>query len=124
VEIRRLSWLGIRTSRFEDMARFFEQSLGLRPGLREQGRALFLLPNGDPVDVFDTSLDRYSHFDTGPVVGFMVDDVEAARAELGAAGVELVGPVQRAEGFEWAHFRAPDGTLFELQGRTGRRDDR
>jgi catechol 2,3-dioxygenase-like lactoylglutathione lyase family enzyme len=123
MEIRRLSWLGIRTRQLEEMARFFEHTLGLAPGLREPGRALFLLPNGDPIDIFDETLDRYAHFDSGPVVGFMVDDVEPARAELEAAGVELVGPVQRAEGFVWAHFRGPDGTLFELQGRTGKRHD-
>jgi catechol 2,3-dioxygenase-like lactoylglutathione lyase family enzyme len=119
MEIRRLSWLGIRTGRLDEMARFFEGVLGLRPALREPGRVLFLLPNGDPIDLFDEGMERYRHFDTGPVVGLMVDDVDAARAELEAAGVADLGPVQRAEGFAWAHFRGPDGTLFELQGRTG-----
>ncbi len=94
----------------------FQRGLGLRLELRESGRAMFVFPNGDPVDVFDTGDERYAHFTTGPVVGFLVDDVESAREELEATGV-WVGPVQRGQGFVWAHFRGPDGTLYELQGR-------
>src|SRR3954469_16258419 len=46
----------------------------------------------DNVDVFDAGDERYQHFITGPVVGFLVDDVEAAVAELKAADGELAGP--------------------------------
>jgi predicted enzyme related to lactoylglutathione lyase len=116
MEIKRLSWLGVRTDRFEEMTSFLEGTLGLRKEIAEPGRAMFRLPIGDPVDVFDASDERYQHFTTGPVVGFLVDDVEAAAAELEAAGGELVGPVHRGDGFAWAHFRAPDGNLYELQG--------
>ncbi len=116
MQIKRLSWLGIRTDRFEEMTSFLEHALGLRREIAEPGRAMFRLPIGDPVDVFDADDERYRHFTTGPVVGFLVDDVEAARAELEAAGAELIGTVQRGNGFVWAHFRAPDGNLYELQG--------
>jgi predicted enzyme related to lactoylglutathione lyase len=116
MEIKRLSWLGIRTDRFEEMTSFLERALGLRKEIAEPGRAMYRLPIGDPVDVFDAGDERYLHFTTGPVVGFLVDDVEAGGAELAAAGGELVGPVQRGDGFAWAHFRAPDGNLYELQG--------
>jgi glyoxylase I family protein len=117
MEIKRLSWLGIRTERFEEMTTFLEQALGLRKEIAERGRAMFRLPNGDPIDVFDTSDERYLHFTTGPVVGFLVEDVEAAAAQLEAAGGELIGSVQRGDGFAWAHFRGPDGNLYELQGK-------
>jgi predicted enzyme related to lactoylglutathione lyase len=116
MEIKRLSWLGIRTDRFEEMTSFLERALGLRKEIAEPGRAMYRLPIGDPVDVFDVGDERYQHFTTGPVVGFLVDDVDAAAAELKAAGGELVGPVHRGDGFVWAHFRAPDGNLYELQG--------
>jgi predicted enzyme related to lactoylglutathione lyase len=116
MEVKRLSWLGIRTEKFEEMTDFLEQVLGLRKEISEPGRVMFRLPIGDPVDVFDAGDERYLHFTTGPVVGFLVDDVEAARAELEAGGGELVGPVLRGDGFMWAHFRAPDGNLYELQG--------
>ena len=117
MEIQRLSWLGIRTGRFDETVSFFENTLGLSLELRQPGRALFLLPNGDPVDVFDAADERYAHFTTGPVAGFLVDDVTGAREEIQASGA-WVGPVQRGEGFEWAHFQGPDGNLYELQGRS------
>ncbi|MGQ0668776.1 MAG: VOC family protein [Actinomycetota bacterium] len=116
MEIRRLGWLGVRTERFDEMVTFLREILGLSLELEQPGRAMFRLSNGDPIDVFDAGLEQYSHFTTGPVVGFVVDDVEASRSELEAAGGELVGPLQRGDGFVWAHFRAPDGNLYELQG--------
>jgi predicted enzyme related to lactoylglutathione lyase len=117
LEIKRLSWLGIRTERFNEMTAFLEGAMGLRKEISEPGRAMFRLPTGDPIDVFDAEDERYLHFTTGPVVGFLVDDVDAASAELEAAGGEMIGPVQRGDGFAWAHFRAPDGNLYELQGK-------
>ena len=93
-----------------------QDALGLSLELEEPGRVMFVLPNGDPVDVFDESLERYAHFTTGPVVGFLVDDVARAREELAGSGA-WVGPLQGGQGFEWAHFRGPDGNLYELQGR-------
>jgi catechol 2,3-dioxygenase-like lactoylglutathione lyase family enzyme len=117
LKIERLSWLGVRTERFEEMTTFLRDALGLDLRLSEPGRSLFLLPNGDPIDIFDTSDHSYAHFTSAPVVGFLVDDVAAARAELEARGVELVGPLSEAEGYAWAHFRAPDGNLYEIQGR-------
>jgi len=46
-----------------------------------------------------------------------VDDVDAARATMEAAGIEFIGPIQRAGKTSWNHFRAPDGTVFEILSR-------
>ena len=51
---------------------------------------------------------------------FEVDDVHAARLELEAAGVEIVGEPGRDRNWEWIHFRAPDGNLYELASRLPR----
>ena len=49
------------------------------------------------------------------VAGFLVDNVEQARQELLSAGIELIGPLVKAEeGYAWQHFRAPDGNVYEL----------
>ncbi len=117
MEVERLGWLGVRTERFDETVRFFEEVLGLRSLLREPGRAMFEVGNGDPVDVFDANHARYAHFTTGPVVGFTVADVARARRELEAAGVEGIGPVLEGLGFRWAHFVGPDGNVYELQQR-------
>ena len=52
-----------------------------------------------------------------------MDDVEEARSELEAAGVELIGSVEWAEtmkGYGWINFRGPDGNVYALvQGADG-----
>jgi catechol 2,3-dioxygenase-like lactoylglutathione lyase family enzyme len=82
------------------------------------------LPSGDRVQVFAPG-DRYFEFfdeqGAGPVALFEVDDLGAAHAALTAAGIEIVGPLERDGAWEWLHFRAPDGKLYELAGRRAAR---
>jgi predicted enzyme related to lactoylglutathione lyase len=49
-------------------------------------------------------------------VGFAVDDIEEARAELLRSGIE---PLTEIEGEEsrWAYFRDPEGNVFEITQR-------
>src|SRR5215213_425244 len=55
------------------------------------------------------------HFTTGPVAGFLVDDIQDATAELRSAGVEILYESGVDEsGNAWVHFRAPDGNLYEF----------
>jgi hypothetical protein len=69
----------------------------------------------DYMDVFgpdceDCGFER-EFYTTGPVPGFVVDDVVAAREEMVTAGAELVGDIiwsKRNEGYGWFHFRAPE----------------
>lgn len=122
VKARRLGWLGVRTDKFEEMVSMLRDVFGLSLELETPGRAMFKLENGDPVDIFDPTLPQYSHFTTGPVVGFVVDDVDQAAAELTQLGVE-VAEVQRGDGYVWAHFRGPDGNLYEIQGTDLRETD-
>jgi catechol 2,3-dioxygenase-like lactoylglutathione lyase family enzyme len=53
----------------------------------------------------------------GPVPLFEVDDLQTARAELVAAGVEVIGEIERDASCEWFNFRGPDGNLYELASR-------
>ncbi len=80
------------------------------------------LPNGDVVEVFGPGtryFDFYAEHASGPVAGFSVADVDSARDTLGAAGVELVGDVERMGGSAWCHVRGPDGNLYQLLATTG-----
>ncbi len=117
MKVKGLAWLGTRTREFEDTTRFFRDTLGLRVEHEEPDFVIFRLPNGDSVEVFGPSDQDHKHFQTGPVVGFLVDDVEEARARLEAAGISLIGPVHRSEdGSTWSHFVGPDGNVYELTG--------
>jgi len=97
------------------MTRFVGGTLELSKVHVEPGFAVFRLPNGDSVEVFGPGDREHEHFDTGPVVGFLVDDVKEARTDLEAAGIAFIGPVHEADdGGSWSHFKGPDGNVYEI----------
>lgn len=110
-----LVWVGTRTRKFDDTVRFVGEILGLRMEHEEPDFAVFRLPNGDKVEVFGPGDRDHEHFTTGPVVGFLVDDVTEARADLEQAGITFIGRVHEAEdGGSWSHFTGPDGNVYEI----------
>jgi hypothetical protein len=114
MKIKGIVWLGTRTDRFEQMTDFCRNVLGMSQTFIEPGFAIFDLPDGDRLEVFgaDRSMNEFM---THPVAGFLVDDIEAARAELEARGIEFIGPIHSdTDDYKWTHFRAPDGFVYEL----------
>lgn len=91
--IKGLSSLGIRTERYEDLVRFLNEGMGLPVDHDEADFTAFKLPDGSTVEVFGPTDQDHRHFSTGPVAGFLVDDIEGARERLEAAGAEFIGPV-------------------------------
>lgn len=73
------------------------------------------------MELFGPGAPAHDHFTTGPVVGFLVGDLSGAMDELKAAGLEILGtPFVDERGAGWAHFRAPDGNVYELKAATTR----
>ena len=67
------------------------------------------------MEVFGPSFRDHEQFATGPVVGFLVEDVAGTRKEMEAQGVAFVGPVHAGDaGAAWSHFRGPDGKVYEI----------
>jgi len=115
MHIIKLAWVGTRTVRPEPTAAFFREVLGLDLAFQREGFWVFKLPDGSKVEVFGADNPVNRHFTTGPVAGFLVDDVFEATAELRSAGVEiLLAPEQDESGNAWVHFRAPDGNIYEF----------
>jgi catechol 2,3-dioxygenase-like lactoylglutathione lyase family enzyme len=115
MRIIKLAWVGTRTDNAEPTVAFFRDVLGLRLELEHLGFWMLKLPDGSKVEVFgpDSAINR--HFTTGPVAGFLVDDIQDAAAELWSAGVELLLESEvDASGNAWVHFRAPDGNIYEF----------
>jgi catechol 2,3-dioxygenase-like lactoylglutathione lyase family enzyme len=115
MRISKLAWVGTRTDNAEPTVSFFGEVLGLRLELDRPGFCMLKLPDGSKVEVFgpDSAINR--HFTTGPVAGFLVDDVHGAAAELRSAGVEiLLESGVDASGNAWVYFRAPDGNIYEV----------
>ena len=118
--IRSISWLGVRTDRFDAMALFYRQVMGIEPTTVEDDFMLFDLPNGDRIELFRPG-GANPHFGDAPVAGFEVDDVDSARRLLEDRGAEFVHSGRDdAAGLAWAHFRAPDGNLYEITHRKPR----
>jgi catechol 2,3-dioxygenase-like lactoylglutathione lyase family enzyme len=103
MRVKRIGWAGTRTSEYAAMVAFLQGVLGLTTS-----------QEGGTFEVFGPADQDHEHFSTGPVVGFVVDDLSGAVRELDAAGVELLGGQMDERGGGWRHFRAPDGNVYEL----------
>ena len=114
MHILKLAWVGTRTDNFGPTVDFFQDVLGLTPDFDLPGFQVLKLPDGSKVEVFGPDTDMNRHFTTGPVVGFLVDDVNAAASELRARGVEILHTAEDENGNAWVHFRAPDGNVYEF----------
>jgi catechol 2,3-dioxygenase-like lactoylglutathione lyase family enzyme len=123
MKVHRLGWLTSYTDRFDETRRFFAEVLGLPVEVDEPTFAQLAMSDADHdyIEVLSRedsdSAFQAQYYTTGPVTGFVVDDVIAARAELLAAGIEVLDEIQwsaRREGYGWFHFRAPDGNVYGL----------
>ena len=114
MNVKGIVWLGTRTSNYEAMKNLYQNIMGMQVALEEPGFLVLDLPNGDKVELFGEQSSYNTEF-TNPVAGFLVEDIDSARAEMEAAGIEFIGEIERTEdGYAWTHFRAPDGFLYEL----------
>ena len=114
--VKGLVWVGSRTEHYAEMVGFYRDVMQL-PLEHEEGEfAGFRLPDDSKAEVFGPSDTEHTHFDKGPVAGFLVDDVKSTRTILESKGIEFIGPVHEWEptGEAWSHFRAPDGNVYEI----------
>jgi catechol 2,3-dioxygenase-like lactoylglutathione lyase family enzyme len=90
MRIIKLAWVGTRTNNVAPTVAFFRDVLGLRLELDQPGFWMLKLPDGSKVEVFGPDSPINRHLTTGPVAGFLVDDIHDATAELRSAGVEIL----------------------------------
>ncbi len=115
MQVKGISWLGTRTEHFDAQVRFYREVLGMEPRVLRSDFAMFVLPDGDVVEVFGPG-DTGHTFMRGPVGGFEVGSVGQARTAMEAAQVEFIGETHTHGERAWAHFRAPDGNIYEIAG--------
>ena len=110
MEILGLVFAGSATDRRAEMAAFARDVLRLEPApLAGVDADMFALADG----AFFAVAGPRELGDTSRTIGFLVADLDAAVAELRAAGVEVDEPATN-ERHRYVHFRAPDGKLYEL----------
>jgi catechol 2,3-dioxygenase-like lactoylglutathione lyase family enzyme len=119
-----INWILAPTARFQDSLAFFRDVMGLPvvevgvPVVDTQFSrfAQVKLPNGVVLEIVEPK-DAVSQLYRAPVVSITVDDVVQAKRELEEQQVEFVAPVfDTQEGWGWTYFRAPDGSVYQLQG--------
>jgi catechol 2,3-dioxygenase-like lactoylglutathione lyase family enzyme len=129
MKVKRIGFIGTRTDNVEEMTSFFREVLGLEERLTQTDWTISQLPSGsfDLAEVYGSDLrdERLLPNDVnGPMITFVVDDVLAAREEIAAAGIEIVGDTVWAaeafgepayEGIAWIFVRAPDGHIYGIQ---------
>jgi catechol 2,3-dioxygenase-like lactoylglutathione lyase family enzyme len=117
MNIKGFRWVGVSTAQFDQMSIFLVKTLGLRPGTSTTDFLEVLTSGGDRLELNGPGAENppWEFKPNALMIGFLVDDVRAARQELlGVPGVELLGSVQTENGFVWQDFRAPDGNVYEL----------
>jgi len=114
MRVRGLTFVGTSTDARERMAALLHDVLGLPPvPVEGSGHDFFALPDGSTFAVGPSDGTGAAGGD-GRTVGFLVDDVHEAAAELRAAGVPTDDEVSVNARYRYAHFRAPDGRVYEL----------
>ena len=114
IQLQWPTWIGVVAESLETQRRFYRDTLGLREMEAGAGWVQFDI-DGHMFEVIQRTNDpaydaaRYQ-------VGFTVDDIEAARGQLIAAGVR---PLTEIEGGSetrnrWCYFHDPEGRVFEI----------
>jgi len=113
VRITGIGFGSTHTQQAGAMRQFLGDVLGLRAVIVDgTDSAFFVFPNGDEFGVAE--LDPGEPPDR--TIGFLVDGIDEAVAELRAAGIVTDEIVENSR-WRYVHFTAPDGQLYELAER-------
>ena len=113
MQVEGLISAGVATADPDGVARFLADTLGVELEAVGDVRRL-VFANGSSLAFVPP---HYVEPPSDTILGFLVDDVVAATAELAAKGIEPDGELNSGYGFRYRHFRAPDGRRFELLDR-------
>lgn len=118
--VQGLGFLGVRIEdrgTFEKAVSLYRDTLRLPLSRFEPWRlAWFRLGDGTELHVYGPEDIDHTVFGDRPCVGLMVDDVDATRDTMESSGIEFLWETQRDTGWAWAHYRGPDGAVYELIG--------
>ena len=119
-----IGWVGVAARDLQSASEWFRERLDLALAIElpEMGIEIFQLPSGQQFEIMSTEAPGAGLFER-PVLGFEVDDVYAARAELERRGLAFDGETVDTGGFAWAFFSDGRGTTHEIVKCPPRRDD-
>ena len=119
-----IGWVGVAAGDLRSASKWFREQLdfALAMEMPELGIEIFQLPSGQQFEIMAQDAPGAQLFQR-PVLGFEVDDVNAARAELERRGLAFTGETVDTGGFAWAFFNDGRGTTHEIVKCPPRRDD-
>lgn len=113
MKVEGLVFAGVGSTEHAAVAAFLADALGVEVEREGDARRLEFA-NGSSLALVPRD---YVEPPSDTLLGFLVDDVEAATAELAGRGIGPDGELLSGYGYRYRHFRAPDGRRFELLDR-------
>jgi predicted enzyme related to lactoylglutathione lyase len=115
VQVQGIGWVGTRTPYFDNAITFFRDVLKLPLTMQFPQFAEFTLAGGERLGIAGSKLAETA-FMKGPMMEFVVTDVDEARSQLQSVGVQFIGDIHRdaATGLAWTEFWGPDGYPYGL----------
>ena len=126
MQVTGLGWMGVITEDFSATLEFFAQILGLSLSHRDESKELahFRLQSGQLLEIFGPSnrqrKEKYRRFD-GPALGFEVQNIEFARGEMIARGVNFITGIEKWQDAAWSMFLGPEDKLLAIEQAERRR---
>jgi catechol 2,3-dioxygenase-like lactoylglutathione lyase family enzyme len=117
MRVKSFRWVGVGCNDLPGMRNFCSEVLGLKI-IKESKTGAFVefeLESGQRFEVFGAKSSSFRLHQV-PVLAFSVDDIDEARRELEAAGIEILTKTsKRARDAYWFYFKGPDGFIYEIQ---------
>lgn len=112
------TWVGIVVDDLERQRRFWGDLIGVAEDHSGPDFVDFEMGDGRSFELIERS-DEPQYDRLRFQVGFVVDDIQGARADLLRRGVEAISDIFPDEESPWAYFRDPEGNVFEIKQRPG-----
>ena len=118
MNIAGITWHSVTldTDAFAATKKLYTDTIGLTPVMELDGIAVFQFPDGTLMELYTPETVPDFGYNGAIAFGFRVDDIEAASAQIAAAGGELLGEINRVPDMDYAyrHFRGVDGRVYGL----------
>lgn len=112
-----VTYVGVRTKHIDEMKQFAEQILGYQKTHDTGDFVAFTTPSGQRFELHaEDNPDKQFYPLEGSVAGFEVEDFDGVVTWLKDNNYEVFpdGIGEGSGGTKWAHFRGPDGNVYEF----------
>jgi predicted enzyme related to lactoylglutathione lyase len=113
-----VAWVGLYASDLPTLIDFYENRIGFQVLERDQNYCIFDAGAGSLFEIWGNGFSSAGHKSSreqSVVVGFLVEQLEAAVLSLKARGVAADTEIKSYLGTRWIYYTDPEGNRFELK---------